>query len=477
MACGLCHGRELIMGYAILRTQKLKSGHAVRRSLKHAFREQDTPNADPSRAVDNTHIGATNVAQALERFNARLPDKVRSNAVLAIEYLITGSPDDLNGKSRREQDAYFGDALKWLETKHGKENVVYVGIHRDETTPHLYAYVVPIDERGKLNCRAFLGGSKALNQMQTDFAQRVGEQHGLQRGIEGSKARHTSIQQYYARANAAFEPLPAVKTLPMKLRPEPEKPGLFAGKEANVTWQNDHDKWQREKAAAGRLAEQRKAEIKAQRDAAVVTARRHQAQAKEAEALKAHLGELKASNSHYATKATKLEITARKLLAVAQLFTPEEIKAAEMRRDQQIEEKVRQMELVRQKAVDAAKTASVEAEATKRVQGIQKLLQGGGATHTFGVKAAAALREVNGDASKVDWKEVEVRVAHEAIGQHGQTPENVTKVLLEHSPACSDPDTHLMLQSTIRNIASGFKAQYEQENDRSNDPEQDFQKN
>ena len=37
------------MGYAILRTQKLKSPVAVRRSMKHAFREQDTPNADPER--------------------------------------------------------------------------------------------------------------------------------------------------------------------------------------------------------------------------------------------------------------------------------------------------------------------------------------------------------------------------------------------------------------------------------------------
>ena len=61
----------------------------------------------------------------------------------------------------------------------------------------MYAYVVPIDERGKLNCRAFLGGAKALSELQTQFAQEVGQQHGLQRGIEGSKARHTRIQAFY----------------------------------------------------------------------------------------------------------------------------------------------------------------------------------------------------------------------------------------------------------------------------------------
>jgi hypothetical protein len=188
------------MGYAILRTQKLKHAAAVRRSMAHALREQDTPNADPSRTPENT-ASAASVDVALTRFNERLAtqEKLRSNAVLAVEYLVTASPDDLNGKTRQQQDDYFTDALKWLEAKHGKENIVAWGIHRDETTPHLYAVVVPIDDKGKLNCRAFLGGAKALNAMQSDFYNAVGQRHGLQRGIEGSRAKHTAISDYYKR--------------------------------------------------------------------------------------------------------------------------------------------------------------------------------------------------------------------------------------------------------------------------------------
>jgi len=206
------------MKYAILRTQKLKSGQAVRRSLTHAFREQDTPNADPSKTPDNTHIGAQDVGEALDKFNARLPDKVRKNAVLCVEYLVTGSPDAMKAMTRQQQDAYFADALKWLQVRHGAENVVYAGVHRDETTPHMYAYVVPLDERGKLNCRSFLGGAKALGEMQTDFAKRVGLAHGLERGLEGSKARHTTIGQYYTRVNAAMAPkTPAIDIPDAKL--------------------------------------------------------------------------------------------------------------------------------------------------------------------------------------------------------------------------------------------------------------------
>jgi len=75
------------MNKAIIRIQKLKSPVAVRRSMAHAFREQDTPNADPSRTPENTHIGANNAKEAMKRFNEAMPDKVRKNAVLAVEYL------------------------------------------------------------------------------------------------------------------------------------------------------------------------------------------------------------------------------------------------------------------------------------------------------------------------------------------------------------------------------------------------------
>lgn len=187
------------MGYAILRTQKLKSAVAVRRSMKHAFREQDTPNADAARTPGNTHIGAQSADEGLAKVGALLPEKRRSDAVLCVEYLVTGSPEAMNGKSRAEQDAYLLDALEWIKERHGGANVVYAGIHRDETTPHLYAYAVPLDpDTGRLNAKRWLGGAKALSQMQTDFADRVGRRHGLERGIEGSKAKHQRVQQYYA---------------------------------------------------------------------------------------------------------------------------------------------------------------------------------------------------------------------------------------------------------------------------------------
>jgi hypothetical protein len=177
--------------------------------MKHAFREQNTPNADPERTPDNTHIGANSVAEGMAAFRSRLPDKHRKDAVLAIEYLITASPEVMESKHRDSQNDYFRDSLKWLKAKHGADNVVYAGIHRDETTPHMYAYVVPrVGE--KLNCRQFLGGAKALSELQSDFAQQVGLNHGLERGLQGSRARHTTLARYYGRVNGKTHQTPTV---------------------------------------------------------------------------------------------------------------------------------------------------------------------------------------------------------------------------------------------------------------------------
>ena len=115
------------VNFTVLRMQKLKSIIAVRRSMKHAFREQETPNADPARLSENTHFFAQNVAESMQNFKKKLPEKIRKNGVLAVEFLITASPNALESKTDEEISAYFSDALRYLQDKHGAENVVLRG--------------------------------------------------------------------------------------------------------------------------------------------------------------------------------------------------------------------------------------------------------------------------------------------------------------------------------------------------------------
>ena len=195
------------MSFAILRTAKLKSFGEIGGSLSHNYRDRPTPNANSQLTQNNEH-SLPNAELVMSSIKDKLPEKRRKDAVLCVEYLITASPDWI-GWNKLDEQKYFNDAKKWLENKHGKDNVIATTIHRDESTPHMIAYVVPLVE-GKLNAKHFLGGREKLSKMQTDFADNVGRSVGLVRGLEGSKAEHQTIKQYYANVNTAVKISPDI---------------------------------------------------------------------------------------------------------------------------------------------------------------------------------------------------------------------------------------------------------------------------
>lgn len=216
------------MSYAILRTAKLTSFGNIGGSAQHNFRERKTPNADPERTTLNRTSGAQSAKEVLDGVKERLATqaKVRKNAVLAVEYFIGASPEWFSQADTKKREVYFDQAEKWLKERHGVENVIAVTRQYDETSPHVCAYVVPIDPKGKLNCSYFLDGREKLTHMQTDFAEKVGSQVGLERGIEGSKATHKTIRQYYAEMQ---RPVQEATITPESLKPKKFKEG-FLGK-------------------------------------------------------------------------------------------------------------------------------------------------------------------------------------------------------------------------------------------------------
>lgn len=222
--------------FAIMRVAKLKTKGHLGAALAHNFRDRETLNADPTRLNQNTILkGADNAKDVIAAWDERAPDKIRKNAVHALEYVMTGSPEHVATMRREEQDSYFEAALKWTEQKHGAENVLSAIVHRDETTPHLQLIVIPLDERGRLNARELVGSKATLSQMQTDFAEKVGTPFGLERGIERSAAKHDTIKEYYARANA---PLDLTLSLP-----ERHSGGVLGfGKETEEEWRRRAEK-------------------------------------------------------------------------------------------------------------------------------------------------------------------------------------------------------------------------------------------
>jgi len=182
------------MSYAIMRMAKIKSKRDVVMTLQHNTRERMPANADPEKTRKNLVHGGT-VAESLVRFDGLMPEKVRANAVQAVEMVFTASPE-FNGN----WGGYLQDALKWgLETfgidpeKKDIRPAIGYAVHHDESTPHLHLVVVPLKD-GKLNARHFIGGARErMAELQEDFYQKVGKKYELERGRprEETRARHT----------------------------------------------------------------------------------------------------------------------------------------------------------------------------------------------------------------------------------------------------------------------------------------------
>lgn len=216
------------MAFAIMRAKKLNGMGSVAAALQHCYRDRDTPNADASRTADNEHRAATSTDQAMGRLRELLPEKRRKDAVLAVEYVMTASPEWWTKATSEQQADFFDQAHKWLADKYGADRIITATVHRDETSPHLSAFVVPLTQDGRLSAKEFIGNRSKMTADQTSFAKAV-EHLGLERGIERSRATHTSIKQHYAaieRAAAGH-----VTISPEAVKPQVIKKGIFTRQE------------------------------------------------------------------------------------------------------------------------------------------------------------------------------------------------------------------------------------------------------
>jgi hypothetical protein len=150
--------------------------------------------------------------------------KIRSDAVLAVEMLLSASAEYFRPHAPYQGGVYdqqrlddFVDAVvKWLDKSWGNR-IVQAELHLDEITPHIHAYLVPLDEYGKLNCKALFGTREKMHGLQDSFAAAVAHL-GLLRGIKGSVASHKKIRKYYAAVNQDSRILDLERCLP---QPQP----------------------------------------------------------------------------------------------------------------------------------------------------------------------------------------------------------------------------------------------------------------
>lgn len=189
------------MAYAILRIKKLKTSGSLAAAGAHIHRKRPTPNADPSRGIECLHGTDDIKLDVAHRLltGCREPTKRRKNAVLAVEMLLTASPEWFRDGGSVE--SWTDHCIAWLDARYGK-NCVNVCRHDDETTNHIHAVIVPITPDGRLSCDEFFGTPQKLSKLQDDYAECM-KPFGLERGIPRTKTKrnHQSIRRFYELCN------------------------------------------------------------------------------------------------------------------------------------------------------------------------------------------------------------------------------------------------------------------------------------
>lgn len=209
------------MAFSFMDISKIKTEGQLTSKYNHNCRTIQIDNVIPELTEKNETLIALPIQSRKqlnynEAFKERIESldyykdhKIRANAVLGYEVLLTFSRDaDLDLESWKKQ------SVEWLHktfdvAPDNKSNVLHAEFHADEVgNVHIHAFVVPIDERGRLNAKRFTDGSRVMSELQSSYAESVSNL-GLQRGIAGSSAKHKDIRRMYANLNNALK-LPEV---------------------------------------------------------------------------------------------------------------------------------------------------------------------------------------------------------------------------------------------------------------------------
>ena len=211
------------MGFVVLHMEKAHGSDSG--TTAHIERFIIPKNADPTRTHLNRRLieypdGVKDRSAAIQRRleEAGLTRKIGSNQVRAIRINVSGTHEDMKRiEEEGRLDEWCADNLKYFADTFGKENIVAAHLHRDEETPHIHVTLVPIvkgerkrrkrEEQTKKRyrkkptdtvrlCADDIMTRLKLKSYQDTYAEAMAK-YGLQRGIDGSKARHKSTQQYY----------------------------------------------------------------------------------------------------------------------------------------------------------------------------------------------------------------------------------------------------------------------------------------
>lgn len=192
------------MQYAILRHAKIKAplmGAAV--AHNHRTSSVEKVNIDANQTPLNQVLKAEGtVAERLATKLKTLTTKVRKDAVVAVELVLSASPEWFDGLAT-DRKALHGHpkfrewvkaSIAWARGEFGK-NILDVSLHMDESSPHMHILAVPLTKDGRLCAKEVLARTELIRRQ--DGYSKAMEGFGLSRGdsAKETKRRHIKLTE------------------------------------------------------------------------------------------------------------------------------------------------------------------------------------------------------------------------------------------------------------------------------------------
>lgn len=190
--------------YGIIRLAKTKST-AVHAAQYHNDRlpgEHSNPDIKPHlHELNQEFLAHGKYEDEIAERTKDLKRKVRKDAVVLVDGMMTASPEWFQDHSYNEAMAFFRDGLDFIQNTFGKENVFYFTVHRDETTYHAHFGFTPIKD-GSLSWKKFFPNRQALTKFQDQFYENVSSKYGMERGTKREYGqpvkRHKTVREFKA---------------------------------------------------------------------------------------------------------------------------------------------------------------------------------------------------------------------------------------------------------------------------------------
>lgn len=193
------------MAKLVCHVEKYKKGGVpfLERHNERKNRNYSKEEIDPSRTqlnydlvqreTESYYHSVMNLVNARENPSGK---KLRKDAVVLCEFIISSSNEFFEALSTEEQRRLFEEASRYLQNFFGKEHCIYATVHYDEHTPHMHFGFVPLTAENRLCAKEVIDRSVLLR-LQAEMPKFLqGKGFQIERGETGSKAVHKSIKKY-----------------------------------------------------------------------------------------------------------------------------------------------------------------------------------------------------------------------------------------------------------------------------------------